>query len=110
MFLSLPKFDFESDFNLKDTLIELGMRDAFTDADFSGMTGKRDLIISDVIHQAFISVDEQGTEAAAATAVVWEMLSGPPPSLTLNHPFIFLIRDIPTNTILFIGRVMNPAD
>jgi serpin B len=110
MLLWLPKFDFESGFNLKDSLIELGMIDAFTDADFSGMAGKRDLFISDVIHKAFVSVDEQGTEAAAATAVVMEMLSGPPPSLTLNHPFIFMIRDIPTNTILFIGRVMNPAD
>ena len=111
MLLSFPKFKFESGFNLAGSLIELGMTDAFTgNADFSGMTGKRDLYISDVIHQAFVSVDEQGTEAAAATAVVWEMLSGPPPSLTLNHPFIFMIRDIPTNTILFIGRVMNPAD
>ncbi|UCD09578.1 MAG: serpin family protein, partial [Dehalococcoidales bacterium] len=109
MFLSVPKFDFESAFNLKDSLIELGMKDAFTNADFSGMTGKRDLSISNVVHQAFVSVDEQGTEAAAATAVVMEIVSLIP-SLVLDHPFIFLIRDIPTSTILFIGRVVNPAN
>ena len=108
MLLSFPKFEFESGLKLKDSLTELGMKDAFIDADFSGMTGKRDLFISDVIHKAFVSVDEQGTEAAAATAVVGEMVSLIP-SLVLNHPFIFLIRDIPTNTILFIGRVVNPA-
>ena len=81
------------------------------DADFSGMTGNKDLFISDVIHKAFVSVDEAGTEAAAATAVIMELTAMPetPVEVTLNRPFIFLIRDIETRAILFIGRVMNPG-
>ncbi len=77
-------------------------------ADFSGMDGSRELFIHDVVHKAFISVDEKGTEAAAATAVV----VGPPsvpPSVTVDRPFLILVRDIPTGTVLFLGRVVNPA-
>lgn len=109
--LSLPRFEFESGFNLKDALIQLGMVDAFSEnADFSGMTGNRDLLISDVVHKAFISVNEEGTEAAAATAVIMALTGLPdnPLELTIDHPFIFLIRDIETGTILFMGRVLNP--
>jgi len=109
--LSLPRFEFESGFNLKDALIQLGMVDAFSEnADFSGMTGNRDLFISDVVHKAFISVNEEGTEAAAATAVIMALTGLPdnPLELTIDHPFIFLIRDIETGTILFMGRVLNP--
>ena len=88
------------------------MQDAFTGvADFSGMAGNRDLFISDVIHQAFVSVDEAGTEAAAATAVIIARLAVPaePVEVTVDHPFIFMIRDIETGAILFVGRVVNPS-
>lgn len=110
--LSMPKFEFDSSFGLKKTLAGMGMPVAFTDAaDFSGMTGKRDLMISDVIHKAFVSVSEAGTEAAAATAVIMRTTSMPvgPVEVTLDHPFIFLIRDIKTGAVLFVGRVLNPG-
>ena len=109
--LKMPKFEFDSSFGLKKILTEMGMPVAFsTDADFSGMTGNKDLFISDVIHKAFVSVDEAGTEAAAATAVIMELTAMPeePIEVTLDRPFIFLIRDMETGAILFIGRVMNP--
>ena len=109
--LSMPKFEYDSEFSLKDTLTGMGMRDAFSDdADFSGMTGNRELLISDVLHKAFVSVDEAGTEAAAATAVVMAG-SGlePPAEVTIDRPFIFLIRDIKTGAIIFVGRVLDPA-
>ena len=111
--LKMPKFEFDSSFGLKKTLSEMGMPVAFSsDADFSGMTGKKDLFISDVIHKAFVSVDEAGTEAAAATAVIMELTAIPetPVEVTLDRPFIFLIRDIETGAILFVGRVMNPGE
>ncbi|MFC2010064.1 serpin family protein [Chloroflexota bacterium] len=110
--LSMPKFEFESGFGLKEVLALMGMPVAFSsDADFSGMTGGRDLYIAEVIHKAFVSVDEAGTEAAAATAVMMELTAMPekPIEVTIDHPFIFLIRDIETGTVLFVGRVMNPA-
>ncbi|MDD5590821.1 MAG: serpin family protein [Dehalococcoidales bacterium] len=110
--LTMPRFEFESDFSLKKTLTALGMPVAFSaDADFSGMTGKRDLFIADVVHKAFVSVDEAGTEAAAATAVVMQLTAAPdmPINVNINHPFVFLIRDIETGAILFIGRVINPG-
>jgi serpin B len=110
----MPKFKFDSSFSLKEVLTEMGMPDAFSpdDADFSGMTGGRELFISDVLHKAFVDVEEKGTEAAAATAVVVGVTSVPQePSVqvTIDHPFIFLIRDIETGAILFVGRVFNPA-
>jgi serpin B len=110
--LSMPKFEFDADFSLKQILQTMGMPIAFTDqADFSGMTGDRDLQISDVIHKAFVSVAEAGTEAAAATAVIMTATAMPTEivDFNLDRPFIFLIRDIQTGAILFIGRVMNPA-
>jgi len=110
--IKMPKFEFDSSFGLKKTLSDMGMPVAFSaDADFSGMTGKKDLFISDVIHKAFVSVDEAGTEAAAATAVIMELTAMPeePIEVTLDRPFIFLIRDMETGAILFIGRVMNPG-
>jgi serpin B len=111
--LTMPKFKFDSSFSLKEVLTEMGMPDAFSpdDADFSGMTGGRELFISDVLHKAFVDVEEKGTEAAAATAVVVGVTSAPQePSLevTIDRPFIFLIRDIETGAILFVGRVLNP--
>jgi serpin B len=112
--LTMPKFEFDSEFRLANTLAEMGMPAAFSgDADFSGMTGNRELSIGDVIHKAFVSVDEAGTEAAAATAVIMVGSSGPdeppPVEFTIDRPFIFLIRDINTGAILFVGRVLNPA-
>ncbi|MDO8635562.1 MAG: serpin family protein [Dehalococcoidia bacterium] len=112
MILSMPKFRFESNFGLKKTLSAMGMPVAFsTDADFSGMDGKRDLYIKDVIHKSFIYVDEAGTEAAAATGVIMGVTSMPasPIEVTIDHPFIFLIRDVKTGVVLFVGRVLSPS-
>jgi serpin B len=110
--LTMPKFEFDSEFSLKDTLAEMGMPIAFSgEADFSGMTGNRELFISDVVHKAFVAVDEAGTEAVAATTVIMPGSAEPEPpvEVTIDHPFIFLIRDIETGAILFVGRVMNPG-
>ncbi|HZU86893.1 MAG TPA: serpin family protein, partial [Anaerolineaceae bacterium] len=111
--LGLPRFKFEAEFSLSDTLKAMGMPAAFEGADFSGMTGSRDLVISDVIHKAFIAVDEKGTEAAAATAVIMKETAMVVPdntiNLTIDRPFIFLIRDRTTGAILFVGRVLDPA-
>jgi serpin B len=111
--LTMPRFLFASGFRLGDTLAAMGMPAAFSeDADFSGMTGKRDLFFSDVIHKAYVSVDEEGTEAAAATAAVMVPSMAPravPIELRVDHPFIFLIRDIKTGAVLFVGRVVDPA-
>ena len=115
--LTMPKFEFESDFGLKDTLGAMGMPVAFISsfgpctsemADFSGMTGTCNLSIKEIVHKAFVSVDEAGTEAAAATAVVMGIESLPP-SVTIDRPFVFLIRDIETGAILFVGRVADPS-
>ncbi len=113
--LSMPKFNFTSEFNLSDQLKRMGMPDAFDEnfADFSGMTGGRDVFIDNVIHKAFVAVDEDGTEAAAATAVIIAPTSaGPIEAITLviDRPFIFVIRDLSSGQILFIGRVLNPAE
>lgn len=109
--LKMPKFKYESKFQLKDTLSRMGMPEAFDPglADFTGMTEIRELFIQEAYHQGFISVDEKGTEAAAATAVVITLTgAGTPLTITIDRPFIYLIRDMQTNAILFIGRVMNP--
>jgi len=111
--LSLPKFRFSTDVSLAQNLRTLGASRAFdpTQADFSGMTGNRDLYISDAIHKAFVAVDEAGTEAAAATGVIMGVTSAPMPgtTLTIDRPFIFLIRDLQTGQILFLGRVLDPT-
>jgi serpin B len=89
----------------------MGMSAAFTagEADFSGMNGRRDFFIGKVIHQAWVEVDEQGTEAAAATAVGMMTTSlERPPVFNANHPFLFMIRDRETGSILFLGRVADP--
>ena len=110
--VKMPKFKIEGQFELGNTLTGLGMVDAFDPdlADFSGMNGKRDLYIGSVIHKSFVNVDEQGTEAAAATAVIMETASAPMEmiDLTIDRPFLFLIRDVTTNTTLFVGRVAAP--
>jgi serpin B len=86
------------------------MVDAFGAADFSGMTGQRDLFISVVVHKAFVDVNEKGTEAAAATAVVKtrSSLPPPPPTFRADHPFLFLIQERRTGSVLFLGRLVEP--
>jgi len=109
----MPKFKFEYQTGLKDILQAMGMTDAFNEAaDFSKMTMIEALFIADVLHKAYVSVDEKGTEAAAATAVMMAGSAPPkdePIDFTIDRPFIFLIMDNVTDSILFIGRVMNPA-
>ncbi|HPC05696.1 MAG TPA: serpin family protein [Anaerolineaceae bacterium] len=112
--LSMPKFKIESSIGLADHLNAMGMKDAFIPgiADFSGMDGTHDLYISAVQHKAFIEVDETGTEAAAATAVVVGIESMPidePLKVNIDRPFIFIIVDNKTGSVLFLGRVINPA-
>jgi serpin B len=108
----LPKFTMTSEFQLNEVLHKMGMIDAFTEAaDFSGMNGRKDLFISAVLHKAFVDVNEEGTEAAAATAVVMEFMSvGPQPTpvFRADHPFLFMIRHNKTGAVLFMGRVVNP--
>ena len=111
--LGMPKYEIRSSFGLVPALADLGMSTAFgSEADFSGIDGTRDLYISDVVHQAFVAVDEAGTEAAAATAVIIGVTSMPlaPFELTLDRPFVFLLRDVQTGAILFAGRLVNPAE
>lgn len=111
----LPRFKLESKFELNGTLARMGMSDAFTQkADFSGMDGTKSLFISGVFHKAWGEVNEEGTEAAAATAVVARATAimkplEPPPVFRADHPFVFLIRDTRSGTILFLGRLSNPA-
>ena len=112
--LSLPKFNLSSALSLNKVLSRLGMPTAFTDgADFSAMGTSEPLEIADVIHQADITVDERGTTAAAATAVIVGASSGsvgPPPQVVdADHPFLYLLRDRPTGAIIFAGAVTNPA-
>jgi len=109
----MPKFKTTRDLNLKEILISLGMTYAFSwNADFSGMEPEKELYITDAVHKAFIEVDEAGTEAAAATAVVMALTSARPikevPVFKADHPFMFLIRDNTTESILFIGRLTKP--
>ena len=107
--LIMPLFEFEAQFKLGAMLQKMGISDAFNPqlADFSGMDGTKRLSISDAFHKAFVLVNENGTEAAAATGVVIGITSAPP-RVTVDRPFIFLIRDIATNTTLFVGRVIDP--
>jgi serpin B len=111
--VALPRFKMETSFKLKPTLIALGAEVAFSErADFTGISPER-LLISEVVHKAFVEVNEEGTEAAAATAVIMTRCSAvripPRPKVfTADHPFLFFIRDRNTNTILFSGRVLDP--
>lgn len=112
---TMPKLDYESRFGLAPALESLGVLSAFSSgsADFSGIDGTHDLFISAVIHQANITLDETGTEAAAATALIMEAGAAPPTTqpltLTLDHPYLYLIRDDATGAPLFVGRVTDPT-
>jgi serine protease inhibitor len=110
----LPKFTVETSYSLNDYLKELGMQLPFTlAADFSGITGKPDLYISDVVHKAYIDVNEEGTEAAAATGVIMSLTSTgefPTPIVfDCDHPFLYLIQQNDTGTILFMGSITDPS-
>ncbi|HUI91045.1 MAG TPA: serpin family protein [Chitinivibrionales bacterium] len=113
--VAIPKFKFATpSLSIRDILVSLGMADAFSPgvADFSGIDGTRSLSIYDVLHKAFVAVDERGTEAAAATAVivVGTSIEMPPPvQFTANRPFIFLIRDNVSGAVLFMGRLEDPV-
>jgi serpin B len=114
--VTMPKFKSTQQFELSATLGAMGMPQAFTaNADFSGMTGHRDLAISEVIHKAYIDVNEEGTEAAAATAVTMRTMAvrapvSAPPVFRADHPFIFLLRDHRSGSILFMGRMTDPGN
>ncbi len=111
--LTVPKFTFRTQAQLGSALKTLGMPTAFdpNSADFSGMTTEEQLLIDEVIHEAYIAVDEEGTEAAAATAVVMRATSAPMVDVTfeIDRPFIFALRDTETGALLFLGRVTDPS-
>jgi serpin B len=108
--LTIPRWTFRSNSPLKEPLIALGMEVPFGDADFSGMTSEVSLFIAEVLHEVFIAVDEEGTEAAAVTAVVMSETSAPPPGtpFVVDRPFLFVIHDVEHGTPLFLGRVADP--
>ena len=110
--VSVPRFGFDSGFQLKEVLSELGAEVAFTpEADFSGIAeGGEELYIYDVYHDTFIEVDEEGTEAAASTGVVIgrESATVGQFEMSVDRPFVFFIRDRRTKTVLFLGRVVSP--
>lgn len=111
--VTLPRFTLTCAFSLNDALAALGMRDAFDDsgaADFSGVDGNRDMYLGAVLHKAFVDVNEEGSEAAAATGVAFGGIDEPekPAVFRADHPFLFLIRDDRSGSVLFLGRVTNP--
>jgi serpin B len=108
--VSLPRFHMESTFDLSKALKEMGLATAFSaGADFSGIDGNHDLLISGVVHKAYVAVDEQGTEAAGATGVIISASAMERPMIfNADHPFLLLIRDVKEKTILFMGRVSRP--
>ncbi|XP_077077720.1 leukocyte elastase inhibitor-like isoform X4 [Siphateles boraxobius] len=114
--VSLPKFKMEETYDMKSLLISMGMVDVFDEekVNLSGMSSNNDLVLSKVIHKAFVEVNEKGTEAAAATAAPLSyigcsvFLSPPPKTFIADHPFLFFIRHNPSNVILFYGRLCSP--
>jgi len=106
----MPRFTFETKYFLTNILKEMGMPTAFSmDADLSGMDGTKNLFITDVIHQAFVDVNEEGTEAAAATGVIVGLSAVTPNIFRADHPFIFIIQERQTGYILFFGKVVDPS-
>jgi serpin B len=109
--LTMARFDFETDLKLEKLLKIMGMEKPFSDADFSGMTGDRSLAFGDALHRANLTVDEKGTEAAAATVLDMPVSPKPEPAnMTLDRPFVFAIVERETGTVLFLGRVANPEE
>jgi serpin B len=116
--VTLPRFRFSYGDSMVNSLKRMGVKKAFSaeKADFSGMTKKKELFFSEVIHKAFVAVDEEGTEAAAATAVIMTLGASPlmakpePKIFKADHPFLFIIRHKKTGAILFMGRLMNPKE
>jgi serpin B len=110
--IALPKFKMTSQFSMNDVLSRMGMKKAFVPggADFSGINGATNLFISAVMHKAYVEVNEEGTVAAAATGIGFKTTSLPPPKpvFRADHPFLFLIRDVQSGSILFLGRLVNP--
>jgi serpin B len=111
--LALPRFKTELESNLRKDLVSMGMEQAFSkNADLSGMTGEKNLFISEIIHKAFIEVSEAGTEAAAATAAVVGLKSafpGEPVLFIADHPFIYFLKDEVSGCIIFAGRFVRPS-
>ncbi len=110
--IAIPRFSIHSEFSLPETLSSLGMSDAFSrpPADFSGMTGDKEIFISEVLHKVVLDVNEEGSQAAGATAVAMSRGLAKHPVFRADHPFLLLIRDNHTGGILFLGRVMNPEE
>ena len=113
LMVELPKFEFETQYNLVESLQNLGLEDAFDrdNADFQGITDEQ-VYLEKAAHKAFVNVNEEGTEAAAITTFVFRATSGPPEPIAefvADHPFMFIIQEKETGEILFIGRVMDPT-
>ncbi len=111
--VSLPRFKMEETYDMKSLLISMGMEDVFDGqkVNLSGMSPNNDLVVSKVVHKAFVEVNEEGTEAAAATGVVARLCCGSlmiPPVFNADHPFLFFIRHNPTKSVLFYGRFCSP--
>ncbi|XP_061569374.1 leukocyte elastase inhibitor-like isoform X1 [Cololabis saira] len=109
--VGLPRFKMEEKYDMKNVLVSMGMVDAFdmSKSDFSGMSPANDLVLSEVVHKAFVEVNEEGTEAAAATAAIMMLRCAlPPASFVADHPFLFFIRHNPSNSLLFAGRYCCP--
>jgi serpin B len=117
VYVTLPRFKITQDFRLNDALEALGMTDAFSrkNCNFSGISGNRELFISAVLHKTFVDVNESGTEAAGATAVIMEKKADDggerpkPAEFKADRPFLFLIHDRETGSIFFLGRVTDPS-
>ncbi len=111
--LKLPKFKMASSFDMAEILTAMGMKNAFSieNADFSGIAGKKDLFLGPVAHKAFVAVDEKGTEAGAATVELTTFSGLPEKEIEFfaDHPFLFLIADLKTKTVIFMGRVADPS-
>ncbi len=110
--VSLPRFKMEETYDMKSLLISMGMEDVFDGqkVNLSGMSPNNDLVVSKVVHKAFVEVNEEGTEAAGATGIdiSTTSITLPPKTFIADHPFLFFIRHNPSNSILFSGRFCSP--